>query len=252
MQIDLRGKVILITGATGGIGDASSRFLARYGATIAVHYHRQAAAAQKLTRAIGNGSRAFKADLSRPVEAERLFRQVLGAYRRIHVLVNNAGIYEPSPMSGRLAHWLSGWDRTMMVNLTSAAVLCRSAIAHFLHHGGGRIIHVASRAALRGDTEDYLAYAAAKGGMVAVSKTIARAYGKHNILSFVIAPGYVRTRMTQAYIKAKGERAIVRELALNKITDPEDVAPIIVFLASGLMDHATGSTIDINAGSYIR
>jgi len=252
MQIDLRHKVILFTGATGGIGETSVRFLARYGATIAVHYHRQADTARILARAIGNDSRAFGADLSSPVEAERLFRQVQTVYRRIHVLVNNAGSYEPSPMSRRLPSWLSDWNRTMSINLTSAAVLCRCAIAHFHRRGGGRIIQVASRAALRGDTEDYLAYAAAKGGMVAMSKTIARAFGKHNIQSFVIAPGYVRTRMTQAYIRKKGERTILNELALNKITDPGDVAPTIVFLASGLMDHATGSTIDINAGSYIR
>lgn len=252
MQIELRRKVILFTGATGGIGEASVRFLARYGATIAVHYHRRTAAARRLARAVGNDSRAFKADLSRPHEAERLFRRVQSAYGRIHVLVNNAGIYESSPISKGLTSWLNDWDRTMKTNLTAAAVLCRCAITHFRRRGGGRIIHVASRAALRGDTEDYLAYAAAKGGMVAVSKTIARAYGKHNIQSFVVAPGYVRTRMTRAYIRKKGERAILKELALNRITDPADVAPTIVFLASGLMDHATGATIDINAGSYIR
>lgn len=252
MRINLQHQVILVTGATGGIGEAAVRRLAQCGATVAIHYYRQGSRARRLAREIGNDSRSFAADLSRPAAAAQLFQQVQKTYRRVHVLVNNAGAYEPSPLSKRLAAWLAAWQRTMEINLTSAAVLCRSAIIHFRRAGGGRIIHVASRAAWRGDTEDYLAYAAAKAGMIAMSKTIARAYGKNNIMSFVIAPGYVRTRMTQAYIREKGEKEIVRELALNRLTEPEDIAPAIVLLASGLMDHATGATLDINAGSYVR
>jgi NAD(P)-dependent dehydrogenase (short-subunit alcohol dehydrogenase family) len=252
MKIDLKGKIILVTGATGGIGAAAARGLARCGATIAVHGRKQSKKAVRLALAIGNGSRPFLADLAEPKNAEKLFQTVLAAYGRIHVLVNNAGIYHASPMRKSTEKWLADWDQTMAVNLTSAAVLCRCAVRHFQKTGGGRIINIASRAALRGDTRDYLAYAAAKAGMVGMSKTIARAFGKDNIVSFVVAPGYVRTPMTAEYIKEHGEISIVRELALNKLTDPEDVVPTIVFLASGLVDHATGSTIDINAGSYVR
>lgn len=252
MQINLHKQVILVTGATGGIGEAVVRCLAQYGATVAIHYYRQDGRARRLAREIGNDSRPFAADLSRPAAAARLFQQVQKTYHRVHALVNNAGVYQPSPLSKRLAAWISDWQWTLQVNLTSAAILCRSAIIHFRRAGGGRIIHVASRAAWRGDTENYLAYAAAKAGMIAMSKTIARAYGKNNIMSFVIAPGYVRTRMTQAYIRKKGEKEIIKELALNRLTEPKDIAPAIVFLTSGLMDHATGSTIDINAGSYMR
>lgn len=252
MKIDLKGKVILITGATSGIGAAAGLGLARSGATVAVHGHRPTKKAVRTAQTLGHRSRAFFCDLAEPGNAERLFDSVLETYGRIHVLVNNAGIYHASPMRKSTQEWLADWDETLAVNLTSAAVLTRSAVRHFRKTGGGRIINIASRAALRGDTRDYLAYAAAKGGMVAMSKTIARAFGKDNIMSFVIAPGYVRTPMTARYILEHGERSVIRELALSRMTEPEDIVPTIVLMASGMMDHATGGTIDINAGSYIR
>jgi 3-oxoacyl-[acyl-carrier protein] reductase len=252
MKIDLKGRVILVTGATGGIGAATARGLSQCGATVAVHGFKQSKTANRLARTIGNGSRPFFADLAEPKNADKLFQDVLSAYGRIHVLVNNAGIYHASPMRISTQEWLADWDETLAVNLTSAAVLTRSAVRHFRKTGGGRIINIASRAALRGDTRDYLAYAAAKGGMVAMSKTIARAFGKDNVMSFVIAPGYVRTPMTARYILEHGERSVIRELALPRMTEPEDIVPTILLMASGMMDHATGGTIDINAGSYLR
>jgi len=252
MKIDLKGKIILVTGATGGIGASTARGLAQCGATIAVHGHKQLKKAVRLALTIGNGSRPFFADLAEPKNAEGLFQSVLAAYGRIHVLVNNAGFYHASPLRKSTEAWLADWDQTMAVNLTSAAVLSRAAIRHFRKTGGGCIINIASRAALRGDTKDFLAYAAAKAGMVAMSKTVARAFGKDNIVSFVIAPGYVRTAMTAEYIREHGEISLIREMALNKLTGPEDIVPTIVLMASGMMDHATGSTIDINAGSYVR
>jgi len=97
-----------------------------------------------------------------------------------------------------------------------------------------------------------LAYAASKGGLVSLTKSIARAYGKNNIKAFSIAPGFVRTPMAEEFINQNGEDKVVGEIALPKLTEAEDIAPTAVFLASGFMDHATGSTIDINAGSYMR
>jgi len=252
MNIDLRDRVILVTGASGGIGKAAAKYLARCGATIAVHYNQSAQHAKKLVLEIGNKARVFQADLSKPPSCIRLFKRVLNAYKKIDALVNNAGIYDYSPISKDSNEWLSDWNRTITTNLTSTAVLCREAIKHFRKTGGGRIINIASRSAFRGDDKDHLAYAAAKGGMVALSKSIARAYGKDNIKSFVVAPGYVRTRMTDAFFKRHEQALVSKELALNRVTEPEDIAPTIVFLVSGLMDHATGCSIDINAGSYVR
>jgi 3-oxoacyl-[acyl-carrier protein] reductase len=252
MKIDLKGKVMLVTGGPGGIGEAIVRHLAAYGATVAIHFNKNAERAKKLVDEAGNDSKSFHADLSEPKNAVKLFADVLNAYDTLDVLVNNAGVYLKSPNEEDIDGWLSRWNTTIAINLTAAGVLCREAVNYFKKAGGGRIIHIASRAAFRGDYEDYFAYAASKGGMVALSKTIARAYGKHNIKSFVVAPGFVRTPIVDEYIKEHGSESIMKELSLKELTRPEDVAPTVVFLASGLMDHATGCSIDINAASYVR
>jgi 3-oxoacyl-[acyl-carrier protein] reductase len=151
-----------------------------------------------------------------------------------------------------LNQWVEEWDHQMMVNLRAQGVLNKLFINHAIDHGGGRIVHIASRAAFRGDTPDYMAYAASKAGIVAMSKTIARGYGKQGIKSFAIAPGFVKTDMSAEFIQTYGESFVTNDLALNSLTLPQDVAPTAVFLLSGLADHATGTTIDINAGSYVR
>jgi NAD(P)-dependent dehydrogenase (short-subunit alcohol dehydrogenase family) len=252
MKLDLAGNVVLVTGAAGGIGAPIVRNLAECGATIAIHYNQKAEDAKKLATEAGNNSRVFHADLSEPKNGVVLFQDVLNAYGRLDTLVNNSGVYLCSPNEIEIDEWIAFWNRTIAINLTAAGVLCREAVNYFKKHKGGRIINIASRAAFRGDYEDYFAYAASKGGMVALSRTIARTYGKYNIKSFVIAPGFVRTPIVDKYIKEHGAESIMQELALAELTQPGDVAPTVVFLASGLMDHATGCTIDINAGSYIR
>jgi 3-oxoacyl-[acyl-carrier protein] reductase len=252
MNIDLQGTTVLVTGGSSGIGEAIARCLAESGATVALHYHTGRDRAQKITRELGDGARCFQADLSDPRNAYDLFMEAVDAFGRVDALINNAGVFTPSPVDRDIGSWLGDWERTLAVNLTSAGVLSYAAINHFRKHSGGRIIHVASRAAFRGETEEYLAYAASKGGMVSLSRSIARSFGMDNIKSFVIAPGYVRTRMTQDYLDAHEGHVIEHELSLKELTKTTDIAPVVAFIASGMMDHATGCTIDINAGSYMR
>lgn len=113
------------------------------------------------------------------------------------------------------------------------------------------MVHISSRAAFRGDTTAYMAYAASKGGMVSLSRSIARGYGKQGIKSFVVAPGFIQTDMAQQFIDVYGEQFVLDDLALDTLTQPKDLAPTVIFLLSGWMDHATGCTIDVNAGSYV-
>ena len=110
---------------------------------------------------------------------------------------------------------------------------------------------IASRAAFRGDTPEMLAYAASKAGLVALMRSIARGLGKQGVKAFVVAPGFTRTDMAAAFVEAYGEAHAVSDLALDRMTEPEDIAPLVTLLASGLADHATGGTFDVNAGSYV-
>ncbi len=252
MNIDLTGRTILVTGASRGIGRALAQGLADAGATLAVHYHRDSAAADSLVAAVGRDARTFQADLADPAACDQLFDSVAGAYDRLDVLVNNAGMALKLPLDLDSGAWRKGWDRTMAVNLRAVEALSRRAIGHFREHDGGRIINIASRAAFRGDVPEYMSYAASKGGMVALTRSIARAYGKDGIRAFVLAPGFVRTEMAQDFIDEYGEDHVLDELSLERLTEPEDLVPLVVLLASGGADHATGTSIDVNAGSYVR
>lgn len=251
MNISLEKQQILVTGASRGIGKAIATHLSKAGARVAIHFHQQKEAADELAKSLGRGAEAFKADLSKGSECIRLFEEVVRKFGHLDGLVNNAGIALQSPINGENEKWLLDWENTMAVNLRASGVLSRSAIQHFLPRGNGRIVHIASRASFRGDTPEYLAYAASKGGIVSLSRSIARAYGKQGIKSFIIAPGFVRTDMAQDFMDEYGEDFAVKDIALERLTEPDDVAPFVTFLCSGLADHATGGTFDINAGSYV-
>ncbi len=247
MQIDLSDQSVLVTGASRGIGVAIARRLAEAGAKVGVHYGASAAEAEALAAEIGGV--ALRADLSQIGEPERLWAEAKAVLGPIKVLVNNAGIALGSPLDGDA--WTQNWDLTQAVNLRAPAALIRAALPDFTAQGCGRIVNIASRAAFRGDTPDYLAYAASKGGLVALTRSIARGFGKQGVMAFTVAPGFTRTEMAQDFIDQYGEAYASSDIALTRMTEPADIAPTVVFLASGLMDHATGSTIDINAGSYV-
>ena len=252
MQIDLSGQVVLVTGASRGIGAAIARRLGASGAQVAVHYRQGREQAEALVREIGNNAHPFAADLADAQACASLWKDVAGHFGRIDALVNNAGIAVSSPLDIASEDWLADWNRTMAVNLTATGLLSRAAIAHFTARGGGRIVNIASRAAFRGDQPDYLAYAASKAGIVALTRSIARGFGKQGIKAFTLAPGFTRTEMAQAFIDQFGEDYAAGDIALDRLTEPDDIAPMAVFLLSGLADHATGTSIDLNAGSYVR
>lgn len=251
MKIDLEGMNILVTGASRGIGKAITENLAEAGARVAVHYHRQEEKARELAAKIGGDHPLFAADLAVPGECTGLLERVGKKMGPIHALVNNAGIAIESPIDKPGDAWLADWQQTMQVNLTALALLCRGAIEQFIPQGGGRIVNISSRAAFRGDTVDYLAYAASKGGVVSLTRSIARGFGKQNIKAFLVAPGFVRTDMAQDFFDKYGDQIALDDIALPKLTEPGDLAPLVTLLCSGLADHATGGTFDINAASYV-
>jgi NAD(P)-dependent dehydrogenase (short-subunit alcohol dehydrogenase family) len=249
MNIDLSTQSVLVTGASGGIGQAIAQRLAASGAQVAIHYHRNAEAANRVASQCP-GAAIFQADLNDPGETRRLFSDVVAHFGGLTALVNNAGIAVGTPVEADDTAFLDNWERTMGVNLRATALLCKKAVSHFSEGAGGRIVNMASRAAFRGDTPEYLAYAASKAGVVALTRSIARAYGKQHVKAFVVAPGFVRTGMAEDFIQRYGEAFVLNDIALPTLTQPQDVAPTVAFLLSGLADHITGGTIDINAASY--
>ncbi|MFI5163906.1 MAG: SDR family NAD(P)-dependent oxidoreductase [Bacteroidia bacterium] len=251
MVIDLKGKNILVTGASRGIGRSIAEKLGAAGARVAIHYNKNKAEAEKLAAQIGNKAAVFQANLENKSECRKLFSEALNSFGHLDVLVNNAGISVSAAVDAPDKDWDDIWDRTMRINLDAVGILCREAIKHFSERKEGRIITLASRASFRGDTPEYMGYAASKGGLVSLSRSIARGYGKKGIKAFLLAPGFVETDMARDFMNEYGKEFVLKDLALNTLTQPENISPFVVLLASGLGDHATGCTIDINAGSYV-
>jgi 3-oxoacyl-[acyl-carrier protein] reductase len=248
----LRNKTILITGGNRGIGRALSEYFLEHEAKVAVHYNRNRKMAEDLVEKYGENVEIFHADLGQALEVSSLFREVIFRMKHLDVLINNAGIAISSEISENDIQWVDDWMKTIDVNLNAVGLLCKKAIEYFMENSvKGKIINISSRAAFRGDTAEYMAYAASKGGIVALTRSIARAFGKKGIVAFNVAPGFVQTDMAQKFFNRYGKETALNEIALNELTTPGDIAPLVGFLASGLADHATGGTFDINAASYV-
>ena len=251
-MIDLKGRVVLITGAGGGIGSATARTLSRAGGTLLLHDIR-ADALEALAGELGSDAQALVADLADPNATARLWEDALAIHGRIDVLVNNAGIYPAAELDSPFDEWLATWNLSLRVNLIAPAILCRAAVATFSGQpDGGIIVNMASRAAFRGEDPAYWHYAAAKAGIVAMTRTIARQNGRQGVTAFAVAPGYVDTSFNQRFADEVGVEVAARDTGLGQVAQPQDVANVIAFLASGLARHATGTTIDVNGASYVR
>ncbi len=168
------------------------------------------------------------------------------------VLVNNVGMFQAADFAIDDQQWMGVWAQTMQVNLASTGLLSKWFInAHSQAGTSGIIINIASRAAYRGDTQEFAAYAASKGGMVALTKSIARGFGRQGIYAYSIAPGFVDTDMARDSVEIYGEPYLTRDSCFDKMTQPHEIGKLVAFLASGQVLHMTGSTFHINGGSYM-
>ena len=252
-MIDLNGKVILVTGGSRGIGAAIVRTLAGAGADVVLHYGQSRDAAEAIAGELGEGCcTLIAADLADNAAPSRLWAEAVAWKGHIDVLVNNAGIFVDAGVDADFDTWSEVWARTLQVNLVAACHLCRDAVRHYRDRGGIIIINIASRAAHRGDSPDHSHYAASKGGMIAMTKTFARAFASDGVAAFVVAPGFVRTEMAEEFFAIHGEEPVVSEIPLGEVAEPEDVANMVAFLASGLARQSTGQTFDVNGASYVR
>ncbi len=253
-MIDLKGKIALVTGAGGGIGAAIAAMMVRAGGSVVAHDVVAGTRLNDLRSSLGaDRCQVVTGDLAKGDEVPRIWLEAEAWKGRIDVLVNNAGIYEPADVGDPFDAWAAGWHRTLEVNLVAPGHFCREAIRHFkARQGGGIIINLASRAGFRGDDADYMHYAASKGGVLAMTRTIARHFGRDGITAFAVAPGFVRTNLNKDFFDRFGVEGAAKDIPLGEVAEPEDIANTIVFLASGLAKHATGTTIDINGASYVR
>ena len=193
-------------------------------------------------------------DLNDPAVPAQLWAKAFDALDgRTDVLINNAGVFEENPISRPDDEWLASWARTMQINLTASADLCRRAVLHWQENGAsGRIVNIASRAAHRGDSPAHWHYAASKAGMVAMTKTIARAYAKEGIYAFAICPGFTMTGMAEEYLQSRGGDKLLADIPLGKVADPEEVAVMAKFCALDAPPSMTGAVLDVNGASYVR
>ena len=248
---DLNGKTILVTGASRGIGTATLARLLQEGANVVAHYNSGVGGVAALLEEFGeNRLLPAQADLSDRQSLDGLWQTAIGWTGGLDGVVNNAAVIDSVTPEADDAEWRGGWDHVMAVNLTAVAELCRHAIRHYKTRGGGAIVNIASRAAFRGDLPDSIHYAASKGGVVALTRSIAKGYAADNILAYIVAPGWVATDRVMPKLTAPGNERLLEEIPMGSAAPPGEVANIICFLLSGQARHATGSTFDINGASY--
>jgi 3-oxoacyl-[acyl-carrier protein] reductase len=232
---------ILVTGGTRGIGAAIVEALAARGARVVAHGR-------------SDTPSSIGADLAEAGAGDRLWDLALERLDgRIDVVINNAGVFEPVALDAAAEDWSAAWDRTMQINLQAAADLCRRAVLHFRERAGpGRIVNIASRAAHRGDSPAHWHYAASKAGMVAMTKSIARAYAAEDILAFAVCPGFVMTGMAADYLSSRGGEKLLADIPLGRVAEPAEVASAAAYLALDAPASMTGAVLDINGASYVR
>ncbi len=242
---------ILLTGSSRGIGAATHAALTARGHTVIGHQTRARDAGT-------DGQAMIAADFRDPLAAHRLWEEALQRANdlgdgTIDVLINNAGLFEANRIDRSDIEWLDAWEDTLRINLTAAAQLSRFALRHWQERGkGGRIVHVASRAAYRGDSPAHWHYAAAKGGMIAMHKTIARGFASEGILSFAVTPGFTDTSMAGDYLETRGGAGLLADIPLGRVATPEEIAKVIEFCALDAPPSMTGAVIDANGASFVR
>lgn len=251
--MQFENKVVLVTGASRGIGREIAKQFAAQGAKVAVHYNANHDAAQSTFAEMqGDGHRIYQADVADPDAVRTLVDTVVREMGSIDILVNNAGIYEEHPIATiSYDEWQAQWMRTLSANLIGAANLCYCAAQHMMKRGGGRIVNVSSRGAFRGEPSAP-AYGASKAGMNAMGQSLAVALAPHNIFVATVAPGWVETDMATEHLKGATGDAIRGQSPLKRVAKPEEIAYAVLFLAAEESAFATGAILDMNGASYLR
>jgi 3-oxoacyl-[acyl-carrier protein] reductase len=247
------GRGVLVTGGSRGIGAAIARAFAARGDRVAVHYREAAAAAEAVRDGLpGEGHAVVRADMADAAAVRDMVDEAAGLLGGLDVLVNNAGVYLPHPVTATsYEEWQDAWRATLGVNLTGAANATWCAVRHMKARGGGRIVNVGSRGAFRGEPA-HPAYGASKAGLHAFGQSLAVALAPHGITVASVAPGYVATDMTVDELATAAGDLIRAQSPFGRVALPEEIAAAVVYLASPEAAWASGAVLDLNGASYLR
>lgn len=250
-MISLEQKVAIITGGSRGIGAATAELFARAGANVVINFKERIDSAREVAKkveATGQQVLLHQGDIAKPAIVRELIESSLERFRRIDIVVNNAGIWtfgRAGEMNGTV------WKDTIDTNLTAVFNVCNAIIPYFKNVGGGRIINISSTAGQRGEAY-HSHYAASKAGILGLTKSLAAELGGYNILVNAVAPGWVDTDLNkEVFSSEEFYRRVIESIPLRKVATAGDVAGAVLFLASDLANHITGATINVNGGGVL-
>jgi NAD(P)-dependent dehydrogenase (short-subunit alcohol dehydrogenase family) len=248
----LKGKVAIVTGGGGGIGGATARALAREGASVLVVDINEEAA-ESVADGIRNNrgvAESFRADLSEERDVEAVVAAVVERFGRLDVLHNNAALTDSDFLSADTAVTelsLEVWERTLAVNLRSQMLMCKHAVPIMAERGGGSIINMSSGASLKGD-RTRTAYGVSKAGVNALTLYVATSHGKKGIRANTILPGLVITDAVRAHLKEEMLASLSKATLTPSVGQPDDIADVVVFLASHESRYITGQMLAVDGG----
>jgi 3-oxoacyl-[acyl-carrier protein] reductase len=252
-DLDFSGKVVLVTGASRGIGRAIAQQFAERGAHVAVHYNRNRYAAQETMDSLSGGPHSIVQADSRDSDAvEAMITAVVDKMGALDIVVNNAGVYEDHALAEvNYREWQDSWRDIVDTNLIGPANISYCAAQHMIPQGGGHIVNVSSRGAFRGEPTAP-AYGASKAGLNAMSQSLAKYLAPYNITVSTVAPGFVETDMAEDFLAGPQGADIRNQSPFGRVAKPEEVAYAVLFLASSGAEFMTGAIIDVNGASYLR